>query len=100
VGGVTLDVEVNVVDGAGKLELTGNLGSVMQESAKAGLSYIRRRAELLGIDPSFYKNKDIHIHFPDGAVPKDGPSAGITMTIAVISALNRRSCQKRYSHDR
>ena len=80
-GGVTLDVEVNVVDGTGKLELTGNLGSVMQESARAGLSYIRSRAELLGIDPNFYKNKDIHIHFPDGAVPKDGPS-GITTTIA------------------
>lgn len=87
VGGDVLDVEVNIMDGSGKLELTGNLGDVMKESAKAAVSYIRSRADILGIESDFHKTKDIHIHFPEGAVPKDGPSAGITICIAVISAL-------------
>ena len=86
-GGEILDAEVGVMDGSGKLELTGNLGKVMQESAKAALTYIRSNADKLGVDPSFAKDKDIHIHFPEGAVPKDGPSAGVTITTGLVSAL-------------
>lgn len=87
VGGETLEVEVNVMDGSGKLELTGNLGDVMKESVHAAMSYIRANAAKLGIAADFYKTKDIHVHFPEGAVPKDGPSAGVTVTTAIVSAL-------------
>ncbi|MBR7123190.1 MAG: endopeptidase La [Oscillospiraceae bacterium] len=86
-GGEILEVEVNVMDGSGKLELTGNLGDVMKESAHAALSYIRANSSKLGVSADFYKTKDIHVHFPEGAVPKDGPSAGVTVCTAMVSAL-------------
>lgn len=87
VGGEMLQVEVAVMDGTGKIELTGSLGDVMKESAKAAVSFIRSNAVKYGVDPNFYKEKDIHIHVPEGAVPKDGPSAGVTMATALVSAL-------------
>ena len=94
VGGETLEVEVNVMEGSGKLEQTGNLGDVMKESAHAAMSYIRANCEKLGIPSDFYKTKDIHVHFPEGAVPKDGPSAGVTMCTAIVSALTGRTVRR------
>lgn len=89
-GGDILDIEVSVMPGKEKLTLTGQLGDVMKESALAGLSYIRSNSKKLGINSSFFSNKEIHVHIPEGAIPKDGPSAGITMTVAMISAITER----------
>jgi len=94
VGGETLEVEVNVMEGSGKIELTGNLGLVMQESARAAVTYIRSHALELGVEPDFYKTRDIHIHFPEGAIPKDGPSAGVTVCTAIVSVLTGRTVRR------
>lgn len=94
VGGETLEVEVGVMEGSGKLELTGNLGDVMKESAHAAFSYIRANAQRLGVPQDFYKTKDIHVHFPEGAVPKDGPSAGVTVCAAMVSALTNTTVRR------
>lgn len=90
VGGVTLEIEVNVLPGKGELVLTGKLGDVMKESARAGISYIRSISSDYGIDPEFFTKHDIHVHIPEGAVPKDGPSAGITMALAILSSITER----------
>jgi len=89
VGGSILSTEVAIVDGKGKLTITGQLGDVMQESAHAAMSYVRSRAHRLGLPKDFYRNVDIHIHVPEGAIPKDGPSAGITMATAIASAMSK-----------
>jgi len=90
VGGEMLQIEVAVLEGNGKIELTGQLGDVMKESAHAAVTYIRANAEKYGVSPTFYKDRDLHVHVPEGAVPKDGPSAGITMATAILSALSGR----------
>lgn len=97
VGGEILVVESNVMDGTGKVQLTGKLGDVMKESALAAISYIRTNAKKLGISGLFYKNKDIHIHFPEGAIPKDGPSAGITMATALVSTLTKKKVNHNFA---
>ena len=94
VGGTTLTIEVSIMQGKGEIQLTGKLGDVMKESARAALTYIRAHAEKYGIDKEEFEKKDIHIHVPEGATPKDGPSAGITMATAILSAFTGKPVRK------
>jgi ATP-dependent Lon protease len=94
VGGELLSVETLTMPGKGKLSITGKLGDVMQESAQAAVSFVRSRADNLGIEKNFYKELDLHIHIPEGAIPKDGPSAGITMCASLVSALTHRPVRR------
>jgi ATP-dependent Lon protease len=89
-GGEIMPVEVLILEGKGNLQITGQIGDVMQESVQAALSYVKSRAEILEIDPDLFENVDVHLHIPEGAIPKDGPSAGITITAAMISAFTNR----------
>jgi ATP-dependent Lon protease len=93
-GGEIMPVEVLLVDGKGNLQITGQIGNVMQESAQAGLTYLKSRCHTLGVDPELFENVDVHIHIPEGAIPKDGPSAGITIATALISAVTGREVSR------
>ena len=97
VGGELLTIETDIVNGTGKIQLTGQLGEVMKESAMTAISFVRSKADKFNIKEDFYKEKDIHIHVPEGAVPKDGPSAGITMTTAIVSALTNRKVNRQFA---
>ena len=94
VGGEIMQLEITSMPGTGKIELTGSLGDVMKESAIAAVSYVRSNADRLSVDPDFYKNRDIHIHATEAAVPKDGPSAGVTMTVGLVSELTGRPVKR------
>jgi ATP-dependent Lon protease len=93
-GGEIMPVEVLLMEGKGNLQVTGQIGDIMQESAQAAMSYLKSRSKLLGVDPQIYEVTDVHIHVPEGAIPKDGPSAGITIATALISAFTHRKCHR------
>ena len=100
VGGSVLAVEATIMEGKGRLTPTGKLGEVMQESAQAAMSYVRSRTDQFGLQKDFYRTLDIHVHVPEGAIPKDGPSAGITICTSIVSALTRNASALRRGHDR